>query len=456
LVMITLVNIKRILKAIRELNENAGAISKGDLRGTLTVRGDDEIAEMSVIFGGMADSLRHMVKKLITISSEIAVTNSKIWSALSSNIQNIERQTDEASQISTATTELSQTASEIAQNTSHAAEISKAVTGEAKKGMEKMKSADRMINDVASAAGVLNAMISELNSGIGSIGQVVELITDIADQTNLLALNAAIEAARAGEHGRGFAVVADEVRKLAEKTMKATSDIADTIRSIQEKSSDTSHQMGVATGKITESVGIINETAELLEKIVSYATLSEEETEKIATAVEEQSNTIEEISQSIGHSAGISREILETFRGFFEKTDRLSQAVELLEEEVRRFKLPPDRTLEIEAARVAHKNWVQRLYRMYYMEEHISVDEIKDHRECSFGKWYYSTDGQECSGLKGFHQIENPHRLLHERAKDAVEAFEKGERRRCLELIEEVDRISEEIILYLDGMLSDI
>jgi len=214
--------------------------------------------------------------------------------------------------------------------------------------------------------------------------------------------------------------------------------------------------MNIASEKVAESVGTINETGELLKKILQYASLSDDETSKIAAAIEQQSNTIEEISQSTEDSAKVSKDIFESSQGLFEKTYTLSQAVDGLEGEIGKFRLPNDTAMEIENARVTHKNWVGRLYRMYYTGEKITPEEIKDHTQCKFGKWYYSRVEKEFADKKEFVAIESPHKLLHEKAKAAVEAYQRGGKLHCLRLIEEVDRISEEIVEHLDRLLGEI
>jgi methyl-accepting chemotaxis protein len=141
--------------------------------------------------------------------------------------------------------------------------------------------------------------MQELGSQAESIGGVMNVISDIADQTNLLALNAAIEAARAGEAGRGFAVVADEVRKLAEKTMSATQEVGSNINAIQQSAKTNIGEVANAARAITEATDLANTSGQALSEIVKLATSNSAVVASIATAAEEQSSTSEEINRAI-------------------------------------------------------------------------------------------------------------------------------------------------------------
>ncbi|CAK0777441.1 hypothetical protein CCP3SC15_570017 [Gammaproteobacteria bacterium] len=130
----------------------------------------------------------------------------------------------------------------------------------------------------------------------------------------------------------------------------------------------------------------------------------------------------------------------------------LGTAVGQLSSLIGRFHLPADTTVEIDAARIAHKNWVQRLYRMHYLNEAIRPEEVSDHTACRFGKWYYTSGAYDFRGSSDFSAIENPHKELHQKAKQAVQTTQAGNRDAALVQIEEVDRISRVIVEYLDRL----
>jgi methyl-accepting chemotaxis protein len=170
----------------------------------------------------------------------------------------------------------------------------------------------RSINLVNKVATTLQTNMEELGGQAESIGGVMNVISDIADQTNLLALNAAIEAARAGEAGRGFAVVADEVRKLAEKTMSATQEVGASITAIQNSARTNISEVGEAAKAITEATDLANTSGQALNEIVSLAAANSSVVTSIAAAAEEQSATSEEISMAI---EDVRRVVAETTDG---------------------------------------------------------------------------------------------------------------------------------------------
>lgn len=155
------------------------------------------------------------------------------------------------------------------------------------------------INDVAVRSGQMTESLGELGEKAQGIGQIMDVISDIADQTNLLALNAAIEAARAGEAGRGFAVVADEVRKLAEKTMQATSEVEKAVSAIQTGISTNIDAMKQVSDVVTNCTGLAREAGDALISMTSMIERSTDMVRVIATAAEEQSATSEEINSSV-------------------------------------------------------------------------------------------------------------------------------------------------------------
>uniref|UniRef100_UPI00261BF297 methyl-accepting chemotaxis protein n=1 Tax=Desulfovibrio sp. TaxID=885 RepID=UPI00261BF297 len=205
-----------------------------------------------------------------------------------------------------AISQMNATAVEIAQNASGASQQADKTMQQARKGAATVQQSVAAISRVKGQTDILKEDISGLGDQVADIGQIMDVITDIADQTNLLALNAAIEAARAGEAGRGFAVVADEVRKLAEKTMRATAEVSSAITAIQSGAGKAAEGMGDAALAVQEATQLADQSGIALHEILELAGLTTDQVRSIATAVEEQSATSEEIHHVLNEVSGVA------------------------------------------------------------------------------------------------------------------------------------------------------
>lgn len=438
------------------LNFFAEAIASGDLSRDINPQGPEELKALTVSFNRMIGSLRQMTSRIMDVSHEVSMATASLWSSINTNLRDLEEQTRQTEQIASALNEMASTAIEISRNASSTTEASRTTTKAAQEGMEALKSTSQSFETVSTSTHELQHMIELLSTSIKDIEKTLNIIAEIAEQTNLLALNAAIEAARAGEHGRGFAVVAEEVRKLAEKTARATVDVKQTIGGIKKASEATHSQMALAAEEIERTHQSIVRLQEVFEDIVRLAERTQAEMEKTAAAVEEQSSTTNHLSTVVEEGTETTRHLYEGFKGLSEHTNSLTKFVEELNELLKGFRLPEDPIVHLKKAKVAHRNWVQRLYRMYHTNETIESIEMKDYHQCELGRWYYSDGQRLLGGLAEFQVLEEPHRHLHEKAIDAIMALKEGDRQRALLCIEEVDRLSNEIVHHLNILIEEL
>jgi methyl-accepting chemotaxis protein len=246
------------------------------------------------------------------ISSRMAAASEELSSQVDQVSNGAMLQRERMESTASAMNEMNSTVLEVARNASQASEQSDSARTQAESGAGLVGQVVQAINNVNNVALSLQDNMRELGSKAESIGGVMNVISDIADQTNLLALNAAIEAARAGEAGRGFAVVADEVRKLAEKTMSATQEVGGNIAAIQQSTTASIDKVEMAVKNISEATSLANSSGAALKEIVGVVASTSSVVSSIATAAEQQSATSEEINHSIEE---VTRIVAETAEG---------------------------------------------------------------------------------------------------------------------------------------------
>ena len=281
----------------------------GNVTDTITVWRD--ITEQTIVAKKIEEANEHM-QNIARELEQVATIASSASEQLSAQIELSENgaqdQADRVATTATALEEMNATVLEIARNAGTTSDSAASVRTEASAGSESMQECVQAMQEVRSESLKLQEEMGVLSEHAQAINEIMNVISDIADQTNLLALNAAIEAARAGEAGRGFAVVADEVRNLAEKTMTSTTDVGNAINAIQKSTADNTRLVIGAVEKIEKVTEMVSHAGEALLGIVHLADTTADQVRAIATASEEQSATSEEITQSVDGINNIAKE----------------------------------------------------------------------------------------------------------------------------------------------------
>ena len=235
--------------------------------------------------------------------------------------------------------EMSASIQEVAHHSAEAASSAEEVATIAKNGGGVMRNAVDKIEKISKSTNETAAMVDALGRSSNRIGEIIAVINDIADQTNLLALNAAIEAARAGEQGRGFAVVADEVRKLSERTTKATKEIAGMIKTIQHDTSMAMEAMEEGGGEVEEGLGLVQDAEAALGVIVSRVGQVSEMVRRIAAASGEQGKASEDIAENVESIAGVTRQNGSAVHESTASAQELAKLAQALQDLVSKFKI---------------------------------------------------------------------------------------------------------------------
>ncbi len=333
--------IRVLMTPVRRLNRAMTGIATGDADLTQRLDDDsgDEFGQLAKSFNQFVANIQQVVHEVQEKSEELADNVSSLRQTSRHSRSSVEGQQQEVDMIATAINEMSAAAGEIAQNAQQTADASGNVDSETRGSLEKVTDSrdavHKLVGEINSAAEVIDA----LGNDVTSITSVLEVIQGIAEQTNLLALNAAIEAARAGEAGRGFAVVADEVRNLAQRTQKSTGEINDMIERLQKGASNAVAVMKESTAVSNMSMEKAQDAMDSLNRIVEGITSISEMTSQIATASEQQTSVTDELNASITRIADQGQEAAKSASENDVYSGHIETIGHHLKDNVRRFRV---------------------------------------------------------------------------------------------------------------------
>lgn len=310
--------IRSIVRPIKKTTEamNNIASGDGDLTQRLKSKGNDELAALSVAFNTFTENVQGVIKQMSANGNQVVTQTEQLELVCEQSSRAMQQNRQETEQVATAVYQMSATINEVAQNASEASNSVNLVKDKAHNAQMVVEQSIKAIDSLAGSVEKASETIQQLASETENIGSILDVIRGIADQTNLLALNAAIEAARAGEQGRGFAVVADEVRSLAQRTQEATEEIQAMIEQLQSGANSAVSVISSGTGIAQTSVEKSASVGEALSEISNDITSVSDMSMQIASATEEQSATVElinknvdSINQSFNEVAGISHQV---------------------------------------------------------------------------------------------------------------------------------------------------
>lgn len=480
-------------KLLQEVNQTAAHVSAAATQLSAASEQSSMATEQ------VATTIQQIAQGTVEQNSGIVTTThnlDQLGQAIEGVAQGAQEQAASAAKTAQITAQVNNIIHQVTESAQNGAASAASAIETAHKGSQTLDKSLSRMQSIQETVGFSAEKVQEMGERSAQIGAIIETIDDIAAQTNLLALNAAIEAARAGEHGKGFAVVADEVRKLAEKSANATKEISALIGNIQstveeavkamEKSAvevtagvADSDEAGMALKLITTAIGDVNQQVEdiaaaaeemsansneLLEAIETVSAVVQENTaateemsansaevmealETMVSVSEENSAAVEEVSASVEEVSAQSEEVSAS-------ADELNEMAESLTALVTQFKLASAQGIsqQIELYKQAHMRWVDRLHKMLVGRLKLDAAKLGDHTTCILGQWYYERGQAEYGEVQSFIAVEDSHIRIHKMVKEAVSAFNRGDIDTARRHTTEVEDLSHQVVEALNKL----
>ncbi len=443
---------KIVITPLRQIRDEMTAVAEGDLSVNVVLNRNDEIGELAGAVNGVVEKMRGTLTKILTQSCQVATAVGTVYGVSEEMASGAESLTMQASTVATAGEEMAATSGDIARNCQIAADSSHTAVAEGNKGAAVVRDSITIMSRIAEQVRASAGTVENLGARSDQIGEIVGTIEDIADQTNLLALNAAIEAARAGEQGRGFAVVADEVRALAERTTRATREIGEMIKSIQQETRNAVAAMNEGVQEVERGTDQATQSEQALNRIINEINDLSLQVSQIATAAEEQTATTSEISGNILAITDVGRNVAQTAQHSSREASQLNTSAEALLGTLAGFHLDEDLPLILNKAKSAHMIFTGKI--RAHLSGNLSIDSnvLPSHLTCAFGKWYQGEGQHTCGGTPTFREIDEPHARVHELGKQAIQAHDAGDKAKAMALCHEMVGVSQDLIAILDRL----
>ena len=413
---------------------------------------NDEIGSTVRATNRMLDKFA-MITRQVHGSGERLLTEIERVSRTSDEAErSMEQQRSEIDRVAGAMKEMSGTVQDVARNAESAAQSARSAHEDAAEGKRVVNETVTAINRLAGQVNEASEVIQKLAADSENIGSVLDVIREIADQTNLLALNAAIEAARAGEAGRGFAVVADEVRSLASRTQQSTQEIRQMIENLQTAASQAVDVMGRSREDAEETVGHASHAGQSLEAIDHSVEAISEMNQQIASAAEEQTSVTEEMNQNLVSISDMAAQTTEGADQTARTSEQAVRQVEGLRAMVDQFRIEQSGALDLASYKAGHMAWMPHLRHFLDGDRRIPDHQTMSEHECALGRWYNEEGKARWGHLEATSGFEERHARLHAAVNNVITRGNAGDTPAAEKAYEEVEPLARELADQLDHM----
>lgn len=427
-------------------------IANGDLTDNLPKSNADETGQQLLAIRMVQSRLLAIFGRVGEASMTLSASAEQLSAASENTLASMYAQQGETTQVATAMQEMSATVREVANNTEQAAQEAQSALDATSNGLAVATQARTVIGTLANEVKRTGEVVANVATHSQQISTITDVISSIAEQTNLLALNAAIEAARAGEQGRGFAVVADEVRSLAGRTQQATGEIRAMIEKLSHEVSHAVNVMEQSRDMANNATEEIAHTEEALTRIADSVHQLSSMNGQIATAAEQQSSVANEMSQNVENIDHLTRKSREDAEQVANSSKYLTDLAHNLQGAASQFKLGGD-NLDFQAAQDTHRLWVKKLEAYLAGDKsQLGRDAITKHHNCMLGRWYYGVGLQRYGQHPLMKQLEKPHAELHHTADIILQLHDAGKSHEVQQQMDKLRNYSKQIIEILDQL----
>jgi methyl-accepting chemotaxis protein len=326
--------LNRVIDAMEDI-----AAGEGDLTQRLEYKGGGEMSRLATAFNSFVEKVHQLVAEVATSMGHFSTVVESTTEIADQTSQGVVQQQTETDQVATAVNELSFSAQEMSDNSVNAAESAQHAEDEANSGKQVVARSVAAVESLSQNVIASVGMVQKIAVDSEDVGKVIAVIQEIAEQTNLLALNAAIEAARAGEQGRGFAVVADEVRTLANRTQRSTEEIRGIIERLQSGTREAEQAMQAGQQQAEENLELAAQAGQALENIAGVVTSIKRQIQQIATATQQQTSVTEEINRSVDNINEVGKRTAQGARKAADSSEELAGYSREVQGVLSRFKI---------------------------------------------------------------------------------------------------------------------